>query len=175
MYYTNCALQHRNFNQDEWLAIEDWVKDLRDDATDRISVFAGPMYGGDDGGAGPTFVRPSGGCELAEVPAAFFKIVAFIGKDRDVAVRAFVAVQDADALSGMRGRREDMFTLCTYQVSVRMIELETGIVFPKVLRDKNPLYCTPPLDGTCRFCFLAVHTGGSGQSAVLWWKLSRRV
>lgn len=142
MFYTNCALQHENLNQDEWLALEDWVNFLEDDSTNKISVFSGPIYG--DAAAGARFVRPNrGGGEAAEVPAAFFKVVVFIDKSRRLAVRAFVMVQDRLALSDKSGARSRMFDLQAYQVTVTMIMRETGLVFPEEVVQANPLFFNP--------------------------------
>lgn len=43
-YYTNANLQHEKFNQDEWLALEDWVVQSAGGISPRLCVFAGPIY-----------------------------------------------------------------------------------------------------------------------------------
>lgn len=123
------------------------MNDLEDDSTNQISVFTGPIYG--DETSEKKFVSRRGGGELAEVPAAFFKVVVFIDKEKKLAVRAFIAVQDQMALSDKRAKRSRMFNLCMYQVSVKMIEEETGLEFPQAVKDANPLYCT--ISGTGKF------------------------
>lgn len=95
MFYTNAVLQHENLNQDEWLALEDWVKMLEDDSTNKISVFSGPIYG--DEGMARQFVRPRGKV-AAEVPAAPFKVACFVGQSGGLDARAFLMVQDRLAL-----------------------------------------------------------------------------
>jgi DNA/RNA endonuclease G (NUC1) len=113
-------------------------------------VFDGPIYGDND--SQRVFVTPNDDQPIAEVPAAFFKVVSFIGKDKNLAVRAFIAVQDKEALSDKNGTKSRMFSLCTYQVSVKMIEEETGLVFSSALRDANPLFCTIQGDGKRTEC-----------------------
>ena len=44
-FFSNATLQHENFNQDEWLALEDWVKNLMLDEAGKITEFTGPIYG----------------------------------------------------------------------------------------------------------------------------------
>lgn len=143
MLFTNCALQADTFNQDEWLRIEDYVRDLEDDKTNRLCVFTGPIYS-DSFDVDKRYVSPRGRGLPAEVPPAFFKIVAFVAKNGRLGVRAFIAVQDEKALSDKNGKRGRMHNLCTYQVSVTMIEKETGIIFPQEMKDANPLRCDLP-------------------------------
>ena len=145
--FSNACLQHANFNQDEWLALEEWVKDLDLDATDRISVFAGPIFGDH-----PRAITPEGR-RTTLIPAAFFKIVAWVNVSGDLAVRAFIMAQDADALQDKRGfvpltQRRDSSArrLCDfqrYQVSVTEIEERTGLIFPPEIPDVNPLFFNP--------------------------------
>lgn len=134
-YYSNASLQHANFNQDEWLALEDWVRDLDLDSGDRFSVFSGPVFGDF-----MRTIRPDGR-DPAFVPSAYFKIVFFIDKSNELAVRAFLAPQDTEALKDKRGRR--MFDDQMYQVSVAEIEALTGLDFPEVLPQRNPIVYTP--------------------------------
>ena len=136
MFYTNSALQHRNLNQDEWLAAEDWVKDLTLDSSDKISVFSGPIYGDPD--AAKRFITPLGR-PTAEIPAAFFKVAVFIGMDGEPTTRSFIFVQDRVALANKVGSRAAEFDLRSYQVSTRVIEEATGIKFPEILSLTNPI------------------------------------
>lgn len=132
MVYSNAALQHAAFNQDEWLALESWVLSLELDATDRISVFSGPIY--TSRRAATKFI----GEPPAQIPTAFFKVVCFVDKTGAVATRAFVMSQDREALSDKSASRR-MFDLGVYQVPVKMIEDETGLVFDDVVKNGNPL------------------------------------
>ena len=134
-YYSNAALQHKNFNRDEWVALEDWVKDLKLDQDDKISVFSGPVFADY-----MRAIRPVGR-DPAYVPSAFFKVVFFMNNKKKMEVRAFLVPQDNEALSDMRGRRT--FNNQTYQVSIAEIEALTGLVFPAVLPERNPLFFTP--------------------------------
>ncbi len=137
MFYTNAALQHENFNQDEWLFLEEWVKDLQEDSTDKISVFSGPIYTS-------SIERTSSiGSPPAKIPTAFFKVVVFIDKQRKLATRAFVMAQDRHAISDKNAKRRN-FDLGAYQVSCKLIEEETGLVFDQKLCETNPIRFTNP-------------------------------
>ncbi|MEO0990449.1 MAG: DNA/RNA non-specific endonuclease, partial [Pseudomonadota bacterium] len=130
-FYANASLQHANFNQDEWLELEDWVKDLTEDDTNRINSISGPIFGDN-----PRSITPAGR-ETALIPAAYFKVVTFVAGGA-LQVRAFIMAQDAAALQDKQGRR--MFDNQRYQVTVTEIEERTGLIFPKEVPDNNPLF-----------------------------------
>ena len=132
-YFSNATLQHMNFNQDEWLALEDWVLNLTEDSDGKITVFCGPIWGDFS-----RTIRPPGR-EAAIIPSAFFKIVCFINKDTGkLDVRAFIMYQDEEALKGKSGRKT--FNNQTYQVTISEIEALTGLEFADEIYEQNPLY-----------------------------------
>lgn len=131
-YYPNAALQHENFNQDEWLALENWVFDLNLDSNGKITVFTGPVYGDF-----PRTITPQGR-EPALIPSAFFKVVCFVNKDsNELDVRAFLMFQDEEALRDKEGNK--LFNFQTYQVTITEIERLTGLEFDDEIYEKNPL------------------------------------
>lgn len=131
-FFPNATLQHENFNQDEWLALEDWVKELMLDEDGKITEFTGPIYGDFGRMISPAGRRP------AETPSAFFKVVCFINKDtKELDVRAFIMFQDREALRDKTGNR--FFNFQRYQVTVSEIESLTGIDFDDQIYEKNPL------------------------------------
>ena len=135
-YYSNASLQHANFNQDEWVALEDWVLKLELDADGLITEFIGPIYG--DFGRS---ISPSG-LEPAIVPSGFFKIVCFKNKNTsNLDVRAFIMYQDEAALKDKNGKK--VFNNQAYQVTVTEIEELTGLVFDDAIYENNPLFFTP--------------------------------
>ena len=133
-YWTNAALQHQWFNPDEWLGVEEWVRSLRDDENDRVCSISGPIYG-----EVHTSVEPNGRPSAA-VPNAFFKVVMFRHRDTpsDLSVRAFIVPQNAKTMRA--GDEFDLQDLQNYQVSVRLIEQQTGFIFPEEVVQANPLF-----------------------------------
>jgi endonuclease G len=131
-FYTNATLQHENFNQDEWLALEDWVLKLEEDSSDKISVFAGPIFGDFSRSITPP------GRETALIPSAFFKIICFINKNKELEVRAFIMYQDEEALKDKNGKK--IFNYQRYQVTVTEIEKLTGLIFSDEIANTNPLF-----------------------------------
>jgi len=131
-YYSNASLQHENFNQDEWLALETWVFDLDLDSNGKITVFAGPVYGDF-----PRTITPPGR-ESALIPSAFFKVVCFVNKEsNELDVRAFLMFQDEEALADKEGNK--LFNFQKYQVTITEIEKLTGLEFDDEIYEKNPL------------------------------------
>ena len=131
-YYSNATLQHENYNQDEWLALEDWVFKLNLDSNGKITVFSGPIYGDF-----PRTLTPSGR-EPALIPSAFFKVVCFVNQDtQELDVRAFLMFQDEAALADKKGHQ--IFNFQNYQVTITEIENLTGLEFDDDIYEKNPL------------------------------------
>ncbi|MDJ0733369.1 MAG: DNA/RNA non-specific endonuclease [Nostocaceae cyanobacterium] len=132
-YYSNATLQHENFNQDEWLALENWVFDLNLDSNGKITVFTGPIYGDF-----PRTITPEGR-EPALIPSAFFKVVCFINKNtNELDVRAFLMFQDEAALADKKGHK--MFNFQAYQVTITEIERLTSLEFDDEIYERNPLF-----------------------------------
>ena len=131
-YYSNCSLQHENFNQDEWLGLEDWVADLKLDIDGRITVFSGPIYG-----EFSRTIHPAGRAP-ADIPSGYFKIVCFVNKQTEqLDVRAFLMYQDREALKDKQGRK--VYNYQNYQCTVREIEELSGLRFKDEIYENNPL------------------------------------
>lgn len=132
-YYSNACLQHECVNQDEWLALEDWVQGLDQVQHGRLVVFSGPIFGDF-----PRTVRPDGR-DPAEVPAAFFKVICYKSlQSGSLEVRAFIVQQDNESMRDKNGRKT--FNYQKYQVTIREIEDLTGLDFPDDVYEKNPLF-----------------------------------
>ena len=132
-FYSNATLQHENLNQDEWLQLEDWVKDLGSAKEGKISVFTGPFYG-----ENARTIQPSGR-PLALIPSGFFKVVCYIDADTNqLAVKAFVIYQDEEALSDKDGALRKNNAM--YQSTIGEIELLTGLDFDDAIYNANPLF-----------------------------------
>jgi endonuclease G len=135
-YYANACLQHKNLNEDEWLALEVWVMTLNIVKNKRLTVFTGPIFGGN-----PRIVTPPGR-PAATVPVGFFKVACFLNSSTgQLDVRAFIIYQDTDALQDLQGRKT--FNYTKYQVTVTEIEQLTELRFPDAVRASNPLLFHP--------------------------------
>lgn len=113
--YTNAVLQHQNFNQDEWLALEDWVLALSRRENKKLCVFTGPVFTADD--------TPYRG---VHIPRSFWKVIVMEKDLNKFSVTAFKMNQTE--MSHDRSGRANL-QLGLYQVSLRSIELVTGLDF----------------------------------------------
>ncbi|MEO6245739.1 MAG: DNA/RNA non-specific endonuclease [Opitutaceae bacterium] len=135
-YYANACLQHKNLNQDEWLALEQWIMRLEVVKNKKLTVFTGPVFGDT-----PRIVTPIGR-PSAIVPVAFFKVICFVNRTSGLLdVRAFLIYQDNEALKDILGRKT--FNYTKYQVTITEIEKVTGIRFDYRVYDANPLLFRP--------------------------------
>ncbi len=133
-YYSNACLQHANLNQDEWLALEEWVLALNVAKDGKVVVFAGPLYDTQV----VTTLEPSGR-PRADVPAGFFKVVCFVDKATgELGVRAFHMLQDPNMMKDKNGRKT--FASQNYQATVKEIEELSGLEFADAVYEKNPLF-----------------------------------
>lgn len=123
-HYTNATPQHRNFNQDEWVYLEDWVLDQANEDNYKLCVFTGPV-----------FTRRDERYRGIMIPAAYWKIIAMEkNPEKTLSVTAFLMNQ-YELLHDRNGRR--FLNLRLYQVSVETIEDLTDLSF-EALRPVQP-------------------------------------
>ena len=131
-FYSNAAPQHQNFNQDEWVALEDWVLNQATDFSYRLCVFTGPVLRGDD----PVLEDLPPGLRTAfrlrgpaQIPAAFWKVVVLrdgTAAGEDLAAVAFAMLQ-SEMWNDKEGKR--LLSLKVHQVTLEAIEEWTGLDF----------------------------------------------
>ncbi|MDJ0945840.1 MAG: DNA/RNA non-specific endonuclease [Kiloniellales bacterium] len=117
-YYTNAALQHERFNQDEWVHLEDWVLGQSGSTGSRLCVFTGPIY-----------TRNDQTHRGFRVPSAFWKVVVLrdpAAEGEDLAAIGFVMKQN-ELWHDWNGAATLDLTL--YQVGIREIGRYAGLEF----------------------------------------------
>lgn len=124
--FANASIQHENFNQDEWLALEDHILNFSEDNNNKLSVFTGPLYTKNDRCLGD-----------AKIPSAFWKIIFFVDKDHKLQSRAFLMKQDPFWFDKEGSR---FLNLKRYQVTISEISRLTGIEWEDYIYDTNPLF-----------------------------------
>lgn len=137
-FYPNVVLQHKNFNRDEWHALEKAIELNKTDADDRFNVLCGPVFTDVD-----RYVTPNNSLEPGRVPSAFWKVIAYIGKESgELEINAFLVFQDDESMLSMKqvlGKNSlDPFKI--YQSSTTLIEQLTGLEFPEIAFDNNPMF-----------------------------------
>ncbi len=137
-FYPNVVLQHKNFNRDEWYALETAIENSKEDADNLFNVICGPVFSNID-----RFVTPTSTLRPARVPSAFWKIISYIGKSSgELQVNAFLVFQDDESVQRMGqvlgNNSIDPFKV--YQSSTTLIEQLTGLDFPEIAFDNNPMF-----------------------------------
>lgn len=134
-YFTNAAPQHGNFNQDEWLELENWILDRAKEDNYKLCVFTGPIYS-------DSSLKYRG----RTIPSAFFKIIAVRrAEDDKLSVTAFMMTQSDYILKDKNGR-DEYFKLRVYQVPIDTIEGLTNLDFGS-LKEAQPLGVTEKIIG----------------------------
>jgi len=139
--YANACLQHRLFNQDEWRIPEKIAKKLDRDLNGRLSIMTGPLFTQNDRWFDPDdYDVPPG-----RVPAGFWKIIYYIDKKKSKAAgenvlgcEAYLVYQDELSMRDKKGAKQ--IDIATLQVTITELTDLTGIQFPQLLYDANPLY-----------------------------------
>lgn len=113
-HFTNCSPQMDVVNQRTWLGLENYILQNARAWKERCSVFTGPVFA-----AGDLDYRG------ALIPAAYWKVVAFLSDEGKPSATAYVVQQDKEL-----GRLEAAFgAYKTYQRSVASIAALTGLSF----------------------------------------------
>lgn len=137
-FFTNISLQHRNFNQDEWHAIEKSIQSNNSDSNNKFNIFTGTIFTPLD-----RFIEPTRNLKPARIPSGFWKVITYIGKtSQKLEVNAFIAYQDDEAISAMNQvlNNNQVKAFDLYQVSTTLVEELTGLKFPNILFDNNPMF-----------------------------------
>ncbi|HZF55505.1 MAG TPA: DNA/RNA non-specific endonuclease [Polyangiaceae bacterium] len=142
-FLTNSAPQHKNFNQDEWAALEDWVLGRATDISYRLCVFTGPVFRDDDPAYDdlePSVIERS--LRIAgdyKIPQVFWKVIVLRdarGGGNALATACF-AMSQVDKWDDRGGAA--LMKLRTYQVSLNRIEKWTDLKFDRAIREADAL------------------------------------
>ena len=132
--YANATLQHRDFNEDDWRDIEDFVAKNDDAVNGRFNILTGPFFTTCD-----RFFSPDIRLPPVRIPTGFWKTVSYIesfeGEDR-LRTHALLMFQDYDAISCRAGRGRN---LNSYMVTMTELELWTGLEFDPKMYASNAL------------------------------------
>ncbi|MDF2368483.1 DNA/RNA non-specific endonuclease [Sneathiella sp.] len=132
--YTNACMQHKNFNEDDWRAIELLVSSFT--SADKLNVMTGPIFTRAD----RYYTREFEDFPV-RIPAAFWKIVTYVGESEDegmgLRTQAYIFFQDLPSIKDPKGRAR--IRLKDMQVTTTEISLWTGLEFDSALFESNPL------------------------------------
>lgn len=130
-HYTNCAPQHQDLNQKDWLGLEDYVLGAAETRGFRASVLTGPVFRDDD-----RTLKAQPGVRDVAIPEEFWKIAVMIDASTGrLSATGYVLSQGRM----IRHLVESAFIYGryrTYQVPIALIAAQTGLNFgPMVAAD----------------------------------------
>lgn len=128
--YTNACMQHENFNEDDWRAIETLVSEFEE--ARKLSVMTGPVFTQAD----RFFIRELRD-EPVRIPAAFWKTLSYVGQDGTLKTQAYIFFQDLPSIKNKKGRAR--LRVKDMQVTTTELSLWTGLEFDQAMFDSNPL------------------------------------
>lgn len=135
-HYTNCAPQHKDLNQRDWVQLEDYVLEAAVTRDFKTSVFTGPVFQEDD-----RKLKRQPGAEDIRIPGSFWKIAVMVNADTGkLSASGYILTQG----QMIRSITESSFVFGafkTYQVPIRLIETATKLDF-------SHLKPFDPLDGS---------------------------
>lgn len=132
-YYTNCAPQHENLNQKDWVGLEDYVLLSAHTRGFKACVLTGPVFTDED-----KTLKHQPGAEDVPIPEEFWKVAAMINDDTGgLSVTGYVLshgrmIADMTEAAFVYGKYK------TYQVALSVIEKSTGLDFGD-LKQFDPL------------------------------------
>jgi len=129
--YTNAVMQHENFNEDEWRAVEELVSKFN--LASRLIVLTGPVFTIAD----RFFIRNYGDFPV-RIPAGFWKIITYLDANtNNLSTQAYIFFQDIPSVRSSKGRSR--LKLKNLQVTTTEVSQWTGLVFDQKMFDSNPL------------------------------------
>ncbi len=136
-FWPNISLQHEKFHHDEWGALEGAIKSTNMDEGEKFNIVTGPIFTGYD----RYYQRD--GLEEIRIPAAFWKVISYVGKNTgELETNAFLVYQDDLAISALHQvrNRDDIIPFEIFQTSTTLLQELTGLHFPDICFDTNPLF-----------------------------------
>ncbi|MDU8929922.1 DNA/RNA non-specific endonuclease [Alisedimentitalea sp. MJ-SS2] len=132
-HYTNCAPQHKDLNQRDWVGLEDYILEAAETRDFKVSVMTGPVFDEND----RTLISQPGGDDVP-IPKSFWKIAVMINDGTGkLSATGYLLTQG----EMIRDITEAAFVLGkykTYQVSIRRLEELSGFNWGD-LRSFDPL------------------------------------
>ncbi len=131
-HYSNAAPQVQGFNAGNWLDVEDYVLDRAQTKERRMTVFAGPIFRGDDPKYGQN--RLNGPWQI---PVSFWKVVVVEKEPGKFAATAFIlgqiklieALFEAGVFTNLRQNTLAELQSNHLQTTIMTVEAETGLDF----------------------------------------------
>lgn len=138
--YTNAALQHAEFNEDEWRVPEKLVAEHDLAKNKKLNVITGSLFTTCD-----RFLTRALGDPPVRIPSGFWKLVSYVNKNTDaLTTDAYIFFQDKESLRhDHAGGRASLQNYCTTTTEVA---IWTGLEFDQKLYDSNAMMFSVGVD-----------------------------
>jgi len=136
--YTNCAPQHEDLNQKDWVGLEDYILEAADTRDFKVSVLTGPVL--DDEADRTLKVQP--GAEDIQIPGAFWKVAVMVHAHTGALSATAYLLTQGDMIRDITEAAFVLGEYKTYQVKIEKIEALTGFDFG-ALRQHDPMAAEP--------------------------------
>ena len=128
--YTNACMQHKNFNEDEWRAVERAVSTFK--KAEKLTVLTGPVFTRAD-----RYYAREFGDFAVRIPAGFWKTISYVDSNGQLRTDAYVFFQDMPSIRTAKARGK--MRLRDMQVTTTELSGWTGLEFDRALFESNPL------------------------------------
>ena len=128
--YTNACMQHENFNEDEWRAVELAVSTFKN--AKKLTVLTGPVFSRAD-----RYYAREFGDFAVRIPAGFWKTISYVNCSGVLRTDAYVFFQDMPSIRTANARKK--MRLRNMQVTTTELSCWTGLEFDRALFESNPL------------------------------------
>ena len=127
--YTNSALQHKNLNRKEWVALESHILKHAQTSDDKLTVMTGPVFRDDD----PVFDNDGRVSPPTQIPQQFWKVAVWNNPQEGLEGAAFVLnqsefIEESEARDG----KFDPGRFDVYQVPISELEKMLQMKFGEI-------------------------------------------
>lgn len=123
-HYTNCAPQHEDLNQKDWVGLEDYVLEAAETRDFRVSVFTGPVFRATD-----KRLKMGAGTMDVQIPEEFWKVVVMVDVNTGKLSATGYVLSHGPMIRKLVESAFVYGSYKTYQVRIALIAAETGLDF----------------------------------------------
>lgn len=132
-HYTNCAPQHEDLNQRDWVGLEDYILEAAETQAFRVTVFTGPVFRDSD-----KRLKAQPGAEDVAIPEEFWKVAVIVNRETGALSATGYVLSHGPFIRNLVESPFVYGSYRTYQVQIARIEAETGLNFG-TLAQADPL------------------------------------
>ncbi len=122
--YTNCAPQHEDLNQKDWVGLEDYILEAADTKDFKVSVMTGPIFRDSD-----RRLKSQPGAEDVQIPEAYWKLAVMVNEATGTLSATAYLLTHGDLIRDLTEAAFVFGEYKTYQIKVSKLSALTGFDF----------------------------------------------